>query len=295
MQGIHHSAQIVNSLESNLQPQTIINKELLHQTFLFPDNQPSISVQDENINSINVNDKTPSNNTNLLQNIEKENYDNLTPNDFKNKLTKLIIDDNFSRNKVNDLLCLLKNVNDINILKELPSDARTFLSCPTSGSLNFITQSDGGQYIHFELVDGLKYVLQLHTQWQTQDIFNLWISVDGTEILNNNFWPILSSIRNGSVLQVLVIGVYCGSLKPKLFSEYLSPLISDLKTVLTCGFNYNGYTKKLIFFGFIADAPAHTFLKCIKPHQSYYACEKCTVKGIYNKDRVCFPDRSCEL
>jgi len=68
-----------------------------------------------------------------------------------------------------------------------------------------------------------------------------------------------------------------------------------LKTVLTCGFNYNGYTKKINFFGFIADAPARAFLKCIKPHQSYYACEKCTVKGIYDKDRVCFPDRSCEL
>lgn len=116
LQRINHSAQIVNSLESNLQPQTIINNELPHQTFLFPDNQPSISVQDENTNSLNVNDQTSSNNTNLLQNIEKENYDNLTPNNFKNKLAKLIIDGNFSRNEVNDLLCLLKNVNDINIL-----------------------------------------------------------------------------------------------------------------------------------------------------------------------------------
>lgn len=186
-------------------------------------------------------------------------------------------------------------MNDINILKELPSDARTFLSCPKSGSLNIITQSDGGQYIHFSLVDGLKYVFLLHTQWQTQDVFNLWISVDGTEILNRHFWTILGGVYNESVLQVFVIGVYCGSFKPKSCSEYLSPLISDLKTVLICGFNYNGGTKKLNFFGFIADAPARAFLKCIKPHQSYYACEKCTVKGIFDKDRICFPFGSYEL
>jgi len=110
-------------------------------------------------------------------------------------------------------------------------------------------------------------VLRLHTQWQTQDVFNLWISVDGTEILICHFWPILGGVYNDSVLQVCV-GVYCGSFKPKSCTEYLSPLISDLKTFLTCGFNYNDGTKKLNFFGFIADAPARAFLKCIKPHQS---------------------------
>jgi len=39
LQGINNSAQIVNSLKSNLKPQSIINNELPHQTFLFPDNQ----------------------------------------------------------------------------------------------------------------------------------------------------------------------------------------------------------------------------------------------------------------
>lgn len=89
-------------------------------------------------------------------------------------------------------------------------------------------------------------MLQLHTQWQTQNVFNLWISVDETEILNHYFWPILGGIYNESVLQVFVIGIYCGSLKTKSCSEYLSPLISDFKTVLTYGFNY-GSTKKLNF------------------------------------------------
>jgi len=110
LKGINHSAQIVNSLENNLQPQSLINNELSHQTFLFPDNQPNISVQYKNTNFKNLDNQTPPNNTNFLQNIEKESDENLTPENFKNKLAKLIIDGNFSRNEVNDLLRLLKNV-----------------------------------------------------------------------------------------------------------------------------------------------------------------------------------------
>lgn len=69
LQGINHSAQIVNSLENNLQPQNLINNELPHQTFLFPDNQPNISVQYENTNFKNLDNQTPPQNTNFLQNI----------------------------------------------------------------------------------------------------------------------------------------------------------------------------------------------------------------------------------
>ncbi|KAL1250936.1 hypothetical protein QQF64_018732 [Cirrhinus molitorella] len=32
---------------------------------------------------------------------------------------------------------------------------------------------------------------------------------------------------------------------------------------------------------FICDAPARAFLKCIRNHNSYFACERCTVRGTY--------------
>jgi len=96
LQAINHSAQIVNSFENNLQSQNIINNELPHQKFLFPDNQLNISAQDENINYEIIDDHTPLINTNVLQSIKKEIDDNLTSENFKNKLVKLIIDGNFS-------------------------------------------------------------------------------------------------------------------------------------------------------------------------------------------------------
>jgi hypothetical protein len=38
---------------------------------------------------------------------------------------------------------------------------------------------------------------------------------------------------------------------------------------------------------FICDAPARAFLKCIKGHGAYYACERCIIKGRWN-GRVVF-------
>ena len=32
----------------------------------------------------------------------------------------------------------------------------------------------------------------------------------------------------------------------------------------------------------IADAPAKSFIKQIKNHGGYYACDRCHIKGIYN-------------
>lgn len=34
---------------------------------------------------------------------------------------------------------------------------------------------------------------------------------------------------------------------------------------------------------FVCDAPARSFLKCIISHGGYYACERCTVRGIQNR------------
>ncbi|CAN7998523.1 unnamed protein product, partial [Ixodes pacificus] len=46
---------------------------------------------------------------------------------------------------------------------------------------------------------------------------------------------------------------------------------------------------------FICDAPAKSFILCIKGHTGYYSCTKCTVRGTYINGRVCFPDLTASL
>ena len=42
---------------------------------------------------------------------------------------------------------------------------------------------------------------------------------------------------------------------------------------------------------FVCDAPARSFLKCIKPFNSYYGCERCIIKGRWENRDVFSSDR----
>ncbi|GBN39574.1 hypothetical protein AVEN_174655-1 [Araneus ventricosus] len=42
--------------------------------------------------------------------------------------------------------------------------------------------------------------------------------------------------------------------------------------------------------GFVCDAPARAFFKCIKNHNGYFGCEKCCQKGKRDNNRMTFPD-----
>ncbi|GBO36385.1 hypothetical protein AVEN_27118-1 [Araneus ventricosus] len=42
--------------------------------------------------------------------------------------------------------------------------------------------------------------------------------------------------------------------------------------------------------GFVCEAPARAFLKCIKNHNGYFGCEKCCQKGKWDNNRMTFPD-----
>jgi len=40
----------------------------------------------------------------------------------------------------------------------------------------------------------------------------------------------------------------------------------------------------------VCDAPARAFVKCVKGHSGYYACERCTQEGAYFDNKMTFPD-----
>ena len=40
--------------------------------------------------------------------------------------------------------------------------------------------------------------------------------------------------------------------------------------------------------GFVCDRPARSFIKCMKGHGGYYACERCEVEGEYYIDRMIY-------
>jgi len=47
--------------------------------------------------------------------------------------------------------------------------------------------------------------------------------------------------------------------------------------------------------GFICDAPARAFIKCIKSHSGYYGCEKCVDRGIQVNKKMTFQNLDATL
>lgn len=107
-------------------------------------------------------------------------------------------------------------------------------------------------------------------------------------------WPILGKIREIPNSNVFVIGLYAGVTKPTNVEEYLNEFIQDMKCVVQEGIQYNGVHFRVAPDAFICDAPARAFLKCIKGHTGYYACERCTQKGKHVNRRMTFPEMAAE-
>jgi len=71
--------------------------------------------------------------------------------------------------------------------------------------------------------------------------------------------------------------------------------VDDLKILLSEGYFYEGRNIVVNLQAIVADAPARAFIKSVKCHGGYFACEKCTVQGVYYEKRVVYLTDSTEV
>lgn len=90
---------------------------------------------------------------------------------------------------------------------------------------------------------------------------------------------------------VFLIGLYSGLTKPSSVNEYLNEFVQDMKDAAQKGLDCNDKHYKIALpDAFVCDAPARAFIKCIKGHTGYRACERCTPKGVYTDGKMTFPE-----
>ncbi|KAI8119750.1 hypothetical protein CVS40_9025 [Lucilia cuprina] len=181
---------------------------------------------------------------------------------------------------MNELLDILRSIDvplpkDVRTLKQTPKDAETI-------------QIDGGTYIHYGLEDALTDFISI----SGHDVENIELdfNIDGLPISkssNKQIWPILCSVVPNE--DVLLVGVYEGYTKPKCVNEYLSPLISEIKNIISNGLTFNFRNYNVSVRCFIMDTPARSFVLSCKGHTGYYSCIRCTQKGEYINHRLVFP------
>ena len=99
-------------------------------------------------------------------------------------------------------------------------------------------------------------------------------------------WPILCNV-NG--LDIYVVCLYCGSSKPEPVNDFLEDFVNELKELKANNHIIEG--REIVIKAFTCDAPARSFLKGTVGHTSYFACERCTIKGRWVQGRVTYNDK----
>ena len=99
----------------------------------------------------------------------------------------------------------------------------------------------------------------------------------------------LGLVINAVHKHVFKFGLYGGCQKPSDVSEFLQQLVSELQQLENYGVVLGGVNYCISIHSTVCDAPARSYLKCIKPHNSYFGCQRRNEAGKWINGRVTFP------
>ena len=205
---------------------------------------------------------------------------------LQSELARWVVEAKVSREHCNNLLALLRKFG-----AKVPKDSRTLLKTPR---VIPVIAKCGGQYLYF----GLQKVLHSVACFgKCPDILEIQMSADGLPLFKSSctqLWPILCSVSSS---KPMVVALYIGQTKPKSVSEFLDDFVSEVSELQTVGFVCSICKstdhRKVLFHSIIADAPARSFLKNIKGHNSLHGCERCLALGVSISSRTTFASDDC--
>lgn len=213
---------------------------------------------------------------------------------FKEKLASWVVDNQIKQVHVDKLLDILKCVPGYDSLK-LPNSCRTLVKTLRRTPVRDCLP---GHYYHFGILQAISSFLDsIKLRIFKGDKLKLFINIDGVPIAKSTgsqFWPVLGLLKGFPNASPFLIGIYHGYKKPDCANNFLTDLIQDMLRVNETGIVYKGKTLFLDFLGFICDAPAKAFITCIKLHNAYFGCSKCTVEGDW-EGRIVFLEDDAPL
>lgn len=156
---------------------------------------------------------------------------------------------------------------------------------------------DDSQFVYFGIEKQLKRTV--NSNLHQDKTLKLQFHFDGLPLYSSStkeFWPVLGKVyTNNNLYQPFVIAVHCGKGKPSCVKLYLKEFNEELNKLLDAGIDIDGKHFTITVMCMICDRPARAFVKCIKGHTGYYACERCTVRGCRINNKTVFPVDEGEL
>lgn len=190
--------------------------------------------------------------------------------------------------KLEELLKILKRTR----YPELPKCAKTFLGTNnTPYKIEKLTDNDSGEIVYVGIAENLKTCVnpELHENHDLQLLFN----IDGLPLYKSSsmqFWSILCKVfHQPDIYKPFPVAIYCGNQKPSCVESYLRKFVIELNQLLEFGVQIDNLLFQVSIKAFICDRLARSFVKCIKSHGGYWACERCEVEGQRVAGRTVYP------
>ncbi|KAG0444744.1 hypothetical protein HPB47_013433 [Ixodes persulcatus] len=150
-------------------------------------------------------------------------------------------------------------------------------------------------FVHFGLEEGIRDAL---TKLPAPCEVILQGNIDGLPLFKSLqvcFWPISCKVTNCGDSAPFIVSLFCGKGKTPCLESYLRPFLEEVQALTKDGLIFKGTNVPVTLSAMICDAPARSFVKPTIGHTGYYACELCTVRGVYMDGKVTYPHLTSPL
>lgn len=198
---------------------------------------------------------------------------------------------------VSELLVILRGEGH----RELPKTCQTLIHTPHRRELQRMlsAKKTEAEYLYVGIEKTLNRMIS--SPVYVEDHISLIVHIDGMQAYNDSVvtvWPITIKLYHPDYDTIpAVVGIYGGDSKPHSIDEYMKDFIEEAAALTENGVTLDGKLFTFKVMAITADAPARAFLKCSKGAGGYFACERCTTRGISvgvgrNQTRV-YPEMNC--
>ena len=198
---------------------------------------------------------------------------------FREAFASWAISRNICQNAIDELLSIFRK---FPWGQSMPKSCRSLVGTLRKVSLK---PCAAGNYFHFGILTQLLKVLSVIDENSIPVEIVLKISVDGIPMSKSGksqLWPLTGLISNLEFQRVFLIGLWQGESKPSNVNEFLREFIEEAKKLSDEGFTFRGKRIRFQIVLYICDAPARSFLKCIKSHTGFFGCPYCIQEGEYH-------------
>lgn len=203
-------------------------------------------------------------------------------------LRTTVLETNMTDHQINRILADLKRHN----IGPLPKDSRTLKKTSTEFKTK-IKDISGMRYYYFGLESQVRYALSRYSNdaLSLMEKIEIVDNIDGLPLFKSSsvaVWPVLAKIKNLIPSYVFCVLLTVGPAKPENL-DFLEEYVDEINNLNSVGLHFKGEHYPVTVVAHVCDTPARNMVKGTKSFHSYFGCDFCESKGVYDGNRMTWP------